>query len=304
MARRILVLHGPTMNLEAVLGRTWTALEEALNDRAGELGLELENVQANGEAGLLDALVEHHDGLAGVVIAPGSLAPIAYGLADALEALALPCIEVQLRHESKARGKSALRRVVDKQFHGHGVDGYFKALTALAKVEAARPAEAGAEPTDATSDEAEEADEAVGAPRPNGKSIGRSKPVASASSSPAPSSPRKSIGRAKEAPSPSDTPGGKSIGRKQAGPSTAGAVGAAGSISRALVREKLTARLGGKLSGDELAHWARGQWVALQNGASAELGQQEKLEEVLLVLSTSAKASDHVILSYAAKLER
>lgn len=297
MARRILVLHGPTMNLEAVLGRTFPALEEALNERAAELGLELENVQANGEGALLDALVEHHDGLAGVVVAPGSLAPIAYGLADALEALALPCIEVQLRHESKARGKSALRRVVDKQFHGHGVDGYFKALGALAKAEA-RPAAAEA-PTDA------EPDETPVAHRPNGKSIGRKPVAATPTNELAPSSPssRKSIGRTKEPASSSPTPG-KSIGRSQAGSSSSGPVVTTGSISRALVREKLTARLGGKVSGDELAQWARGQWVALQNGASVEPGQQDKLEEVLLILSTSAKASDHVILTYAAKLER
>jgi hypothetical protein len=40
-------------------------------------------------------------------------------------------------------------------------------------------------------------------------------------------------------------------------------------------------------------------------GDSARLvpAEDPRLEDVLLLLSTSAKASDHVILSYAAKLE-
>lgn len=267
--RKILVLHGPPMSLTKVLGRSLESLDEALQQRATELGLSLECVHANGEAGLLEALLSAHQGLHGVIVNPGSLAPIAYALADALGALEVPAVEVQLGHETKSRGKSALRRVVDKQFHGHGVDGYFKALASFGGTDAA--------PVTMAADETEEP--LASAPRaPNGKTIGR----------------------AKSAPAAAPAQGGKSIGRKPSGPA---APATTASITRALVRDQLTARLGKKLSGDELASWARTQWAALQRGASAEPGHQERLEEVLLLLSTSAKAGDHVLLAYAAKLE-
>ena len=291
--RKILVLHGPPLSLEKVLGRPLAALDEALEQRARELGLSTESVHANGEAGLLEALLERSADLHGVIVNPGSLAPIAYALADALEALELRAVEVQLGHETRSRGKSALRRVVDKQFHGHGAEGYFKALASFSE---ATTASSEAKVTDAAEPESSEApNEETPARQANGKTIGRRKPAAE---NPAPG---KSIGRAKPATTANtndDGPKGKSIGRSGNSTPSAGA-----SITRALVREQLTARLGHKLSGDELASWARSQWAALQRGASSEPGHHEKLEELLLLLSTSAKSTDHVILAYAAKLE-
>jgi 3-dehydroquinate dehydratase-2 len=280
------------LSLATVLGRPLAALDEALEQRATELGLSIESVHANGEAGLLEALLERSSDLHGVIVNPGSLAPIAYALADALEALQLRAVEVQLGHETRSRGKSALRRVVDKQFHGHGAEGYFKALASFG--EASAEAKATHAPETESTDTTEAHDEAASTVRQApGKTIGRRKPAAERAP------PGKSIGRATGASGTAKEPDGSkgpSIGRDST--PSAGA-----SISRALVREKLKARLGQKLTGDELASWARAQWAALQRGASAEPGQHETLEELLLVLSTAAKATDHVILAYAAKLE-
>lgn len=236
------------------------------------LGLTVETFQASGEAALLDALLEKREGLAGVIVNPASLGPVCFSIADAVEALTLPCIEVQLKHDAKSRGRSALKRVVEKQFHGHGLDGYFKALASLAKLEAA--------PVEAKEEEAtEEAEAATPSAPPRGKTIGRQKPAPSA----APVAKGKTIG--------------KSIGKGESAPAK---TIAAGTITRALVRDQITARLKKTLSPDEFAQWARSQWAAIQRGVPAE---DPKLEDVLLLLSTSAKASDHVILSYAAKLE-
>lgn len=278
MARRVLILNGPTLTLEAVLGRSHDALTAELVSRGAALGLEVECVQANGEAALLDALLERREGLEAVVINPASLSPIAHGLADAVEALALPCIEVQLKHDAKSRGRSALKRVVDKQFHGHGVDGYFKALEALAK----GPKAAEAPSTKAATEAAE-----VERPAPpRGKSIGKARPAA-----PSPEQPKgKTIGRHK--PSAAASPSERSA------PSTP-----TGAITRAQVRAQIAARLGKTTTPEAFAQWARGQWAAIQRGAAVEPGQKEKLEDLLLLLSTSAKASDHVIVTYAAKLE-
>lgn len=283
MARRVLVLHGPNLNLDAVLGRTLASLDAELLQKGAALELEVETFQASGEAALLDTLLEKRDGLFGVVINPSSLAPVAHSLADALEALGLPCVEVQLKHEGKSRGRSALKRVVEKQFHGQGVEGYFKALQALAKTEP----EAAAKSDAIESDEAPTVELEPSTPRaPNGKTIGRVKQATPAG----PAAKGKSIGRRPAA--ASTTSAGKPLGAPASTPAAA--------ITRALVREKVAARLGKTLTPDEFAQWARGQWAAIQRGSTTD---HPKLEEVLLLLSTSAKASDHVLLSYSAKLE-
>lgn len=255
-----------------MLGRPLPSLDEELVTKGEALGLTVETFQASGEAALLDALLEKREGLAGVIVNPASLGPVCFSIADAVEALAIPCIEVQLKHDAKSRGRSALKRVVEKQFHGHGVDGYSKALASLAKLEPA--------PVEAKEEEATDADEvATPSAPPRGKTIGRQKAAPSA----APVAKGKTIG--------------KSIGKAESAPSK---TSAAGAITRALVREQITARLKKTLSPEDFAQWARSQWAAIQRGVPAE---DPKLEDVLLLLSTSAKASDHVILSYAAKLE-
>lgn len=308
MARRVLVLHGPLLSLDVVLGRKLSDLDDELARRGRELGLEVETFHASGEAALVDALLERRSGLHGLIVNPSSLAPVAFALADAVEALGLRCVEVQLHHEAKARGRSALKRVVDRQLHGQGVEGYFKALAALAKDEPAPPTERAEDATtgeaegdaeqssssEATGDvdESSSTDAAGSARDARGKTIGRKKPAPAATDA-APKG--KTIGR--KSPQP-QAPAGKSIGRAEA---TMGTL-APGALTRAMVREQLTARLGKKVAPDEFARWARTQWLALQHGAATEPGQKELLEDVLLMLSTSTKASDHVLLSYAAKL--
>ncbi len=256
-----------------MLGRPLSALDEELVTKGEALGLTVETFQASGEAALLDALLEKREGLVGVIVNPASLAPVCFSIADAVEALAIPCIEVQLKHDAKSRGRSALKRVVEKQFHGHGLEGYFKALASLSKHEAAAPVETKEEEAEAATPNA-----------PRGKTIGRQKPALSAE----PAVKGKTIGKA---------PAGKSIGKAESAPAKSVA---AGTITRALVRDQVSARLKKTLSPDEFAQWARSQWAAIQRGVPAE---DPKLEDVLLLMSTSAKASDHVLLSYAAKLE-
>ena len=279
MPRRVLVLHGPTLNLEAVLGRPLSALDEELVTKGEALGLTVETFQASGEAALLDAMLEKREGLAGVIVNPASLGPVCFSIADAVEALAIPCIEVQLKHDAKSRGRSALKRVVEKQFHGHGLEGYFKALAALAKHDAAS-----VEPKQEEGEEVEEEEATTASAPPRGKTIGRQKPAPVEAAAVK----GKTIGKA---------PAGKSIGKAESAPVK---TVASGTITRALVREQLSARLKKTLSPDEFAQWARSQWAAIQRGVPAE---DPRLEDVLLLMSTSAKASDHVLLSYAAKLE-
>lgn len=276
MPLRILVLHGPNLSLAREGSRTLATLDAQLVARAAMLDAEVKCFQANGEGALLDELHRHLGWVDAVIINPSSLASIAWGLADALELVKKPTIEVQLGHERDGRGRSALKRVVDKQFHGQGFDGYLKALEALT-----RQVKAG-----------------VAA-----KSVGRSEARAARDTHQQARAAQKTIGRkqAEAAMAPVPAKSGKSIGRKATAPLAAPPVGSG--LTRSQVREQLGARLSGKVSPAEFAAWARTQYLAVQGGAPCEAGQREQLEDVLMMLAASAKASDELLLSTMAKLD-
>ena len=103
---RILVLHGPNLNLlglrePEIYGTTSLAdVERALRTLAIELEVTLEILQSNHEGVLIDAVHEAIDGLDGVdgiLINPGSLGHTSIGLRDALAA-APPAVEVHVSH--------------------------------------------------------------------------------------------------------------------------------------------------------------------------------------------------------------
>lgn len=262
----VLVLHGPNLNL---LGAKLDSLNAGLLAHAKNLGFELEVFQANSEGALIDELHRRREWFDAVIVNPAALAPIAYALAEALELINKKCIEVQL-----ISGRaSVLREVVRAQFHGDEAV-YEQALDTLAGKRAAEKIE-------------EEKDELPRASSRLGKSIGRRvSPAANAST--ASQGPRKTIGRTMPPVSP-----------KQAPLSTGPA------ITRALVKAQVQARLSGTLPSDALASWARTQWQALTSGNSQiEAGQKDLLEDVLLSLSASAKANDHVLLTAVARLDR
>jgi 3-dehydroquinate dehydratase-2 len=74
------------------------------------------------------------------------------------------------------------------------------------------------------------------------------------------------------------------------------------------VRERIAARLSGRATPEELAAWARGQYLALQQGAPAEEGAREQLETCLQALTLSAtgkaKLKDERLVEMMAELER
>lgn len=264
---RVLVLHGPNLEL---LGARFDEVNEQLKTQAAGLGYELEVFQANSEGALIDELHRRRDWLEAVVVNPTSLSPVAHGLAETLELLGKRAIEVQL-----VEGRSSvLQEVVEAQCHGE--NGYCEALEVLAGTREA-------EKTEST---------APMAAARLGKSIGR-RPTAADATKVTQGSARKTIGKAAVvAPPP-----GKTIGRVErsaAGPT----------LTRALVKTKMSERLAGSLAGEALASWARSQWQSLMAGAEVEPGQKELLEDVLLTLASSAKATDHVLLSAMAKIDR
>jgi len=137
---RILVLHGPNLNLlgvrepEVYGGIRYDELNRRIRDKAQSLGIEVRILQSNAEGELIDAI---HDALTwadGIVINPGALTHYSYAIRDALAAVRLPCIEVHVSNiyaREEWRRRSVVAPVTTGQVTGLGAHGYLLALEGL-----------------------------------------------------------------------------------------------------------------------------------------------------------------------------
>ena len=140
----IFILNGPNLNLlglrePEIYGHdTLDDIAGACEDRARELGFDIEFRQSNHEGHLIDWLHEANaDGARAVILNPGGYTHTSVALHDAVKAISVPVIEVHLsnpharepfRHRSYA-GKAARGTIA-----GFGALGYLLALDAAAKV--------------------------------------------------------------------------------------------------------------------------------------------------------------------------
>ncbi|MCU0280879.1 MAG: type II 3-dehydroquinate dehydratase [Acidimicrobiia bacterium] len=138
---RVLIVNGPNLNLlgvrcpEVYGTATLAELEERCREWGAALGLEVETFQSNHEGAIIDRLHEALGRCDGVVLNPGALTHYSYALHDAVEAIALPVVEVHLsdiaaREEWRAR--SVVSPACAATISGHGLDGYRQALEFLA----------------------------------------------------------------------------------------------------------------------------------------------------------------------------
>lgn len=146
---RILVLHGPNLNL---LGRrepgiygltTLSDIHEAMGSRAKADGVLLESFQSNHEGELIDRVqAADTEGVDFIIINPAGYTHTSVALRDALAGVAIPYVEVHLsniharepfRHHSYFSDKAV------GVICGLGAQGYQLALEfALARLRAAR----------------------------------------------------------------------------------------------------------------------------------------------------------------------
>jgi len=146
---RVLVLHGPNLNLlgsrepEVYGSFSLEELDQRLADRASARGIELRCLQSNHEGALIDALHEAGAGAAdAVLLNAGGLTHTSVSLRDAVVASGLPVIEVHLSNvaaRESFRHVSLIAPVVVGQVTGFGMDSYLLALDgAIATVQARR----------------------------------------------------------------------------------------------------------------------------------------------------------------------
>jgi len=138
---RILVVNGPNLNLlgvrepEVYGDTTLQDLEAKLARRATSLDVVVDFVQDNSEGALVTAVQDARHECDGLIVNPGALTHYSYSLLDALQAVALPSIEVHISNlyrREEFRHTSVTAPASIGLISGLGIFGYELALEALA----------------------------------------------------------------------------------------------------------------------------------------------------------------------------
>ena len=136
--KRILVLHGPNLNLlgtrePEIYG--WTTLNdinELLRARAKEAGVDtIDFLQSNFEGELVEAIQKARGRYDFILLNAGALTHYSIALRDAISAVPVPVIEIHLSNlhrREEFRRTSVIAPVVMGQICGFGVDSYIAAL--------------------------------------------------------------------------------------------------------------------------------------------------------------------------------
>jgi 3-dehydroquinate dehydratase-2 len=144
MARnRVSVMHGVNLDAldrrpsEVYGGLTYSRLERAIEEFAGELGLRVSFFQTNSEREFVEELHRVADSSDALVLNPGAWTHYSWAIRDALEIAGLPAVEVHLSdidNREEFRKVSVIRDHCLTTVKGKGVDGYRDALEALKEV--------------------------------------------------------------------------------------------------------------------------------------------------------------------------
>jgi 3-dehydroquinate dehydratase-2 len=138
--RRILVIHGPNLNLlgarrPEIYGTTTLAeIDAELARRGQRRGAAVRSFQSNGEGELIDALHRARGAADGVLLNPAGYGHTSVALRDAVEACELPVVEVHLSNifaREPFRQHTLTAGACLGTVGGFGATSYYAALDAL-----------------------------------------------------------------------------------------------------------------------------------------------------------------------------
>jgi len=140
----IYVLNGPNLNLlgtrepEIYGSDTLDDIAGALEDRANQIGVEVEIRQSNHEGHLIDWLHEAQaEGAKAVILNAGAYTHTSVALHDAVKAISVPVIELHISNphaRERFRHRSFIAPVARGTITGFGALGYQLALDAAARL--------------------------------------------------------------------------------------------------------------------------------------------------------------------------
>lgn len=144
MAETVFVLNGPNLNMlglrepEIYGSDTLDDIANMLDDRAKELGLEVDIRQSNHEGHLVDWIQEANAvGARAVLLNAGGFTHTSIAIHDAIKAVTVPVIEVHLSNPHKReefRHRSYIGMAAKGTVAGFGAMSYALALDAAAKL--------------------------------------------------------------------------------------------------------------------------------------------------------------------------
>ncbi len=138
---KLLIINGPNINFlgirePSVYGSgTYNDLINLVSEYSKEKNIEVEFFQSNHEGEIVDIIQKsYYDKIDGIIINPAAYTHTSIAIADALKAVAIPCVEVHISDVTKRedfRQISYVKPICIKTYQGLGFNGYLKAIDSL-----------------------------------------------------------------------------------------------------------------------------------------------------------------------------
>lgn len=138
--KKILVLHGPNINLTGIrepdtYGRvTLEDINREIQECAAQLGVSCDIFQSNHEGVLVDRIHQALEDYDGIVLNAGAYTHYSYALRDAISSVHKPCVEVHMSNihaREPFRHESVIAPVCIGQICGFGKESYLLGLWAV-----------------------------------------------------------------------------------------------------------------------------------------------------------------------------
>lgn len=140
MRKRVLVIHGPNINLvgerePGIYGKeSFESINNEIRTCAEKLGFDCEIYQSNSEGEIIDKLQACRQEVDGVVANMGAYTHYSIAIRDAIASIRIPCIEVHISNvhsREEFRRVSVIAPVCAGQICGFGKYSYLLALEGL-----------------------------------------------------------------------------------------------------------------------------------------------------------------------------